>query len=217
MNDDGAPVPDAAAASAPIDLDQIGTRICELRQERRLTLDQLAQATGFTKSYLSKIEHMHKTPPIGTLARIAQALGVELAEFFQGPGGADPVQSVSVVRASERQASTRGGGAFGYDYVSLAHKRRRKHMEPFIFTYPPDIDRGVYFEHDGEEFLFVLEGRIEFEVGGDREGGKGGEWRKWILHPGDSIYFDSRTPHKGRGVDGDARALVVVYAPDTRG
>ncbi len=85
-------------------------------------------------------------------------------------------------------------------------------MESFIFTYPTEADRGVYFEHDGEEFLFVLEGRIEFEVGG----GVSGEWRKWILEPGDSIYFDSRTPHKGRGVDGVARALVVIYAPQAQ-
>ena len=132
---------------------------------------------------------------------------IELAEFFQSAAGAGLVQSVSVVRASERQASTGGGGAFGYDYVSLAHKRRRKHMEPFIFTYPTEADRGVYFEHDGEEFLFVLEGRIEFEVGG----GASGEW----LESGDSIYFDSRTPHKGRGVDGEA-LLVVIYAPPAR-
>ncbi len=108
------------APPAAADLEQIGTRICALRQARRLTLDQLAQATGFTKSYLSKIENTHKTPPIGTLARIAQALGTDLAEFFQSATGTDLVQSVSVVRASERQASTGGGGAFGYDYVSLA-------------------------------------------------------------------------------------------------
>jgi mannose-6-phosphate isomerase-like protein (cupin superfamily) len=95
----------------------------------------------------------------------------------------------------------RGGSAFGYDYIGLALKRINKRMDPFIFTFPPRIDKHVFFEHRGEEFLFVLSGTIEFQVGDER----------FTLRKGDSVYFDASVPHRGRSRGAGAKALVVIH------
>lgn len=179
----------------------IGQRMGELRAQCGFTLDRLAERTGFTKGYLSKIENSKKVPPIGSLARIAQALETDVTVFFQTPVPL-AAESASVVRVAERRPTVRGASAFGYDYVSLAHKKRDKRMEPFIFTFPSDIDKHVFFQHNGEEFIFILSGRVEFHVG----------IQKWTLESGDSLYFDSRVPHRGRSLDEEAIALAVIYS-----
>lgn len=180
----------------------IGQRIGQLREHHGMTLDQLAALTGFTKGYLSKIENSKKVPPIGSLSRIARALKTEITDLLHSPGnGSD--RAFCVVRAGERLPVVRGGTAFGYDYVSLADTRSHKNMEPFLFTFPSEIDKHVFFEHEGEEFIFVLSGKVEWQAGGE----------KVILEPGDAVYFDSRLPHRGRALDGEASALVVAYSP----
>ncbi len=180
----------------------IGNRVAKLRTQLGLTLEQLASQTGFTKGYLSKIENSKKVPPIGSLSRIARALKTEITELLHDPakGGG---RAFTLVRSNERRPVVRGGTAFGYDYVSLADTKSHKKMEPFLFTFPSQIDKYVFFEHDGEEFLFVLSGRVEWQAGSE----------KVILRPGDSIYFDSRLPHRGRALDGEASALVVTCSP----
>ncbi|MDQ3026966.1 MAG: helix-turn-helix domain-containing protein [Pseudomonadota bacterium] len=180
----------------------IGERVAKLRTQSGLTLDQLASQTGFTKSYLSKIENSRKVPPIGTLSRIAHALKTEITELLHDPATGSS-RAFTLVRSNERLPVVRGGTAFGYDYVSLADTKSHKKMEPFLFTFPSQIDKHVFFEHEGEEFLFVLSGRVEWQAGSD----------KVILTPGDSIYFDSRLPHRGRALDGEATALVVTSNP----
>lgn len=186
---------------------QIGMRLKALRQSRKLTLDQLAVQTGFTKSYLSKIETLKKVPPIGSLARICQALGVELATVFQSVGnGQQQDDEVCVVRALERRPAVRGGTTFGYDYEALAHSIPHMHMDPFLFTFPSSIGDEIYFQHEGEEFVFVLSGRVRFVV----------ERREWILSPGDSIFFNSALSHRGEAVGREAKALVVIYSPEPR-
>jgi len=180
----------------------IGERVAKLRTQSGLTLDQLASQTGFTKSYLSKIENSRKVPPIGTLSRIAHALKTEITELLHDPATGSS-RAFTLVRSNERLPVVRGGTAFGYDYVSLADTKSHKKMEPFLFTFPSQIDKHVFFEHEGEEFLFVLSGRVEWQAGSE----------KVILTPGDSIYFDSRLPHRGRALDGEATALVVTYNP----
>ena len=187
----------------------IGERILLLRTRRQITLDRLAQLTGFSKGYLSKIENAKKVPPIGSLSRIAQALEVELAYFFQRYS-ADAFDGVSAVTAGQSEPVVRGGSNFGYDYQVLPHHVPGKHMEPFIFTFPSALDKHVYFEHEGEEFLFVLSGVVEFETGAR------GQWKKWELNPGDDLYFDARVPHKGRRISGEAKALVVVYSAEKK-
>ena len=178
-----------------------------LRKAHAITLERLAERTGFTKSYLSKIENGLKVPPIGSLARISQSLGADIALFFQKgdvfDAGADLDPGVSCVRAGERQSVVRGGTSFGYDYESLAHKKLRKYMEPFVFTFPSHISKEVFFEHEGEEFIFILSGRVEFMVGK----------RKFLLEPGDSLYIDSALPHRGRSLGDEAKALVVIFRP----
>ena len=190
------------APAAPEVEKLIGTRIAEKRAGLGITLERLAAATGFSKGYLSKIENSRKVPPIGSLSRIAAALRTDITELLHTPAAALD-GGLSVVRAGERRPVVRGGTAFGYDYVSLADNRRDKKMEPFLFTFPSQIDKYVFFEHDGEEFMFVLGGRVEWQAGS----------RKLVLEPGDSIYFDARLPHRGRSLEGEATALVVTYSP----
>ena len=118
---------------------QIGLKLRQIRKSRKMTLEDLADQTGFTKSYLSKIENSKKTPPIGSLAKICSALDTEIAELFnEGDEGARPAFSgkrYCVVRAEERHTVVRGGTSFGYDYKSLAHRLPHKRMDPFLFTF----------------------------------------------------------------------------------
>lgn len=197
--------PSASEAPAGAEL-ALGQRLRELRKARRQTLDSLAGETGLTKGYLSKVETGSKIPPIATLTRVARALGTDLATLLQA-GGSTPIMahgSVSLVRAHERRQVVRGGSAFGYDYQALAHRIASKHMEPFIFTFPPQVLKEVTFEHNGEEFIFVLSGTVEFQVGAET----------YQLSAGDCLYFDSSVPHRGRGKRGEAKALVVIYNPN---
>jgi transcriptional regulator with XRE-family HTH domain len=183
----------------------LGTRIAGLRAGVGFTLERLANHTGFTKGYLSKIENSKVIPPIGTLVKIAQVLDTDLANLFAN-GSAEPANdAISIVRSWERETVIRGGSSFGYDYVALAHKRHHKQMEPFVMVFPSQVDKDIRFEHKGEEFMFILSGKVEFEAEiGDRT-------KTWILSPGDSAYFDSEIPHRGRSLKGESRALVVIY------
>jgi len=183
---------------------QLGMRISKLRTARRFTQDQLATQTGFTKGYLSKIENAKVIPPIGTLVKICKVLKIDLTDLLE-PDSDEEDSPVCVVRSWQRESVVKGASSFGYDYTALANKRRDKKMEPFIMVFPSQVDREVRFEHEGEEFLFVLEGEVEFEAVLD------GKSTTWILSPGDSVYFDSRTPHRGRSLSGDSRVLAVIY------
>ena len=183
-------------------ISQISVRLKRFRIERQLSLAELASATGFTKSYLSKIENASKVPPIGTLARISAALDVQLSQFFpESENDEDSDQAkIVVVLATERPSIIRGGTTFGYDYESLEGGFPSRWMNPFVFTFPKEIGEDVYFEHEGQEFIFVLSGRVNFKVS-DQE---------WVLGPGDSIYFDASLRHRGNALGKEAKALVVT-------
>lgn len=200
----------SAPISAATDEEAVCARLRALRTASGLTLEVLAERSGFTKGYLSKVENGRSIPPIASLARIARAMGRDLSYFFVDQESVaepdrDPADAlVSVVHHWERKPIVRGAAGFGYDYVSLAHKRADKCMEPFIFTFPSQVDINTYFEHPGEEFIHIMTGQVEFEIKVD------GRLRRWTLEAGDSIYFESSLPHRGYSVSGDAQALVVV-------
>lgn len=180
---------------------KIAQKIRQIRLQNKLTLEKVAEKTGFTKSYLSMIELGKKSPPIASLSKIAQALDVDMAAFFERK---KPEDHLILVRKGERKVVVRDGTIFGYRYESIAPAKRQKKMEPFIITLPSKSKEGDRFDHEGEELFYVLEGRTNFFYGE----------KKYLLREGDCIYFDSSIPHRGEGVGKKpAEALAVIYSP----
>ena len=177
-------------------------RLRALRRQQALSLEQLAQRTGLTKSYLSKVERGLSEPSISTVLRLAQAYEIGVSQLV----GSDPdaqEETVSVVRAAEREPMVRRGTAAGYDYLSMAGRRKVRMMEPFVVRPPRRFpaDRAV-FPHPGEEFMLVLKGSVEVHVGE----------RQFRLDCGDSVYFDSELPHRLRTVSREIAEVLVVTA-----
>jgi transcriptional regulator with XRE-family HTH domain len=182
---------------------QLGERLKHRRIGAGLTLSELAERAGFGKAYLSRIENGKKVPPIGTLARIADVLGIEAASLLADTPRVPDWRGVSVVRHNQKRPTVMGGSAFGYDYFALTDSTQGRALQPFLFSFPDQVDKFVFFEHEGEEVMFVLTGRVEWQVGAD----------KFVLDPGDTIHFDSRVPHRGHSLSGPATALVVIFSP----
>lgn len=171
-------------------------RVRIIRKARRFTLEQLAERAGISKSVLSKIENGKVSSPISTYSRICSALNVSLADMFSEDNNDDPV----VVLKSDRRLLSRNGSQFGYTYYSLAPNRLGKRMAPFPLIYPHDVKEIPTFHHGGEEFVFVLRGRLEFIYGE----------KTLILSEGDSLYIDGEVLHGARAIDGrDCEALVI--------
>ena len=183
---------------------QIGQKIRYLRKKTNITLDVLAKRTGVTKGYLSKIERGLQSPPIATLSKISRALDVEIADFFQTR---TREARCALVRKDERKPVIREGSAYEYLYEAIAYKNHSKKMTPFVITLPPKAKNHTAFTHQGEEMIFVLEGVMEFWFDDER----------YIVGPGDCIYFDSQVPHLGQCAgEEETKALVVIYSSKDR-
>ncbi len=181
--------------------EEIGKRIKEVRNLRQITLETLAEKTGFTKGYLSKVEKNEKAPPVSTLIKIANALHVSLPEIF---GEKEGTHLVSLVKKNERLQIARDGSIFGYSYESLAHRFSDKNMDPYIITLPKKPKEIPMLRHPGQEMTFVLEGKMHFILG-DRE---------FLLEEGDCLYFDSSVKHWGATIGNkECKCLMVIYSP----
>ena len=180
---------------------EIGRRIKVSRINKKFTLEQLANQTGFTRGYLSRIEKSQKSPPLSTLGIIARVLGITIS-FLVGEEGQQT--SISIVKKGERPLVARQGTALEYSYEAVAHTFPNKKMEPFILTLPLKPKAKTITRHEGQEMLFVLEGTMKFLCGN----------REYILEQGDCIYFDSSLPHFGESVGRkEAKCFMVIYTP----
>jgi len=181
----------------------IGKKIRELRKKAGLVLQDISNQTGLSKPLLSQIEKEVISPPIATLLKISKALNVNIGFFFQDN---DPEEKVVLVRKDESKVIDSryfGREESGYYYEALAYKKPKKYMEPFLVEFKrQNADKLTYFSHEGEEFIYLLEGTLEFRT----------ENQQYVLHPGDSLYFESSIPHAYRALERrNAKALTVVY------
>jgi transcriptional regulator with XRE-family HTH domain len=192
-----------AAASdetiAPSPAARIGLSVRRLRLRQRRTLQDVANACGFTRSLLSKIENGRTVPPVATLSRIAEALGVRISTLLES----DVSASAVVDSAADTLARTPVRTERGYAFLALAESRASKLMQPFIFIARRGEVRRHVLSHAGEEFIHVLKGRMRYRVGAT-------EYR---LGPGDSLYFDSEAEHAIEPLTAEVRYLGVFAEP----
>ena len=194
---------DKQKSNAVADL-KIGGKIKDLREKNFYTLQDLAAKTGIAKSSLSEIETDEIMPPVATLLKLAKALNVGMAHFFRDEV---PAEKISLTHPQERvkikQRPHHREGEVDYIYESLEARMPAKHMEPLLVEFVPmKTAEMVFTSHEGEEFLFLLEGKIEFRTNDRVE----------KLSAGDALYFDSSQNHSFRSLTkSKARALVVVW------
>jgi transcriptional regulator with XRE-family HTH domain len=184
---------------------EIGKRIREFRLKKNFTLQELADKSGYSKGYLSKVEKSVKAPPVATLSVIARELGVSVSVIL---GEETKNDSICFVRQNERTLMAKTGEEFGYAYEALANPYPSKHMEPFVLSYPSDDALKHTFQHDGEEMLFVLQGQMRFRYRNS----------EFILNKGDCLYFDSGVAHTGEPIgDEPLKTLIVLYTGSPKG
>ena len=178
----------------------IGGEIRKIRKEKGYTLKELAQKTGFSTALLSQIENNVVSPPISTLWTIANALEIRLAHFFQQT----PInrEDYFIVRRGKGRFMTREESQMVLTYESLGYGKEDRVIEPFIVHFEGEEEREAQdcMSHTGEEFLYVLSGKVYMEYGD----------QLFVLEPGDSVLFESVVSHRIYGEKGST-ALAVVY------
>ena len=180
----------------------LGKRIKEIRLRKGLTQEGLSARSGLTKSYISLLEAGKKIPAISTLSGIAVALGMTIGDFFESK---DDSSDVAVVRKNERFQVAQKGTPFGYVYEALSLQKKDRIMDPFVVkVLPGDKSKAkrVEFEHAGEEFDFVIEGRIKYIINN----------QEYVLDEGDSIYFDSTLKHRVEAIGKKPAVTLSVHA-----
>lgn len=167
-----------------------------IRTRRQMTLEELANAAGLTRGYLSLVERGLKVPSISALLKIASALEVNLAQLFDAEATAAPKYTVY----KSDPAGTLSDGASML--TPLAPHMSRKLMEPFLLR--PPFKQSTIGRHHGDEMLFILSGQIELILAGE----------KIVLSVGESIYFGAEQEHVLRSIGSElAEVLVVISGP----
>jgi transcriptional regulator with XRE-family HTH domain len=181
----------------------IGQRIRAIRQKKRLTLDDLAVRTGFAKSYLSQIETLKREPPISTLAKIAYVLEVDIFFLLSGEIRQDEDRDFSLIRVSDRRIIPRPFGKFGYVYESISYRKANRLMDGFVVTTGFEFPTEP-MTHEGQELVYVLEGRHEFFYDG----------KIYEVGEGDCYCFNSNKPHYSRSLGDKPGKMLVVFASE---
>jgi transcriptional regulator with XRE-family HTH domain len=172
-------------------LEDVGERILKIRKEKGLALDEISKMTGFDVEFLSKIENKEVQPQLGAMIKLSKALDSAFGRLVSGVGD----KLYSITRKNERRGQRKV-----YTYKSLAPDVQGRHMEAFLVLLEEDPEKEISL-HEGEEFIFVLDGEVVLEIGED----------KFILEPGDSAYYLSTTAHHIAAKKGKATILAVMH------
>jgi DNA-binding transcriptional MerR regulator/quercetin dioxygenase-like cupin family protein len=173
-----------------------GQRFRRLRQKRKLSLVQVARATGVSVGFLSALERGQMRASVATLTRIARYYHTNLLSLFD-----DSKNNSRLVPPDERRVLETTKGV-RMELLAWGNKA----MEPHLFRIKPGSGSGEPYTHEGEEFLHVIRGTFEIWIGNDEH---------YKLKPGDSLYFESSTPHRWRNPGSSESWLLWINTPPT--
>lgn len=183
----------------------IGHEVRTLRKKLGITGADLAAATGISLGMLSKIENGNTSPSLTTLQALAHALGVPVTAFFRR---FEESRSAVFVKAGEGVELERRGTRAGHQYNLLGHIGNNTSgvvVEPYLITLTTNSDVFPTFQHEGLEFLYMLEGEVDYRHGDSL----------YPMKPGDSLYFDADAPHGPEVlVSLPARYLSIICYPE---
>ena len=173
-----------------------GQRFRRLRQRRGLSLAQVARATGVSVGFLSALERGQMSASVGTLRRIARYYRTNILSFFE------PAKDNSrLVRPDERKVLETTKGV-RMELLAWGNTV----MEPHLFRIQPGGGSGESYTHEGEEFLHLLRGEFEIWLN---------QHEHYVLKPGDSLYFESSTPHRWQNPGKTESWLLWINTPPT--
>jgi transcriptional regulator with XRE-family HTH domain len=178
------------------DLVKVGERLRRLRKERGWKLEDLAERTNLSRAYLSRLENGERQPSLTALFHVAQAYGVAFSSLFES----EPDLERGVIVRAAQAPVRRGNGLF---YASLSRGSWAFNLHPIRIVVPAEREEGEVYQHEGEQWLYVVSGSLGLEIGDE----------EFILESGDAAHFsaDNRhrlTAHGGR----DAEIILVACA-----
>ncbi|MCL2244089.1 MAG: XRE family transcriptional regulator [Treponema sp.] len=188
----------------------LGEHIAEIRKTYSISMDDLAERSGVSVELISKIENAGLIPDLAPLIKISRGLGVRLGTLLDDHEQLGPVicragdaSSAGRFKTGLPEGAASSGGHHGMSFFALAADKTGRHMEPFIVTIEADAKQEKS-THEGEEFIFVMEGTLSLEYGMNKE----------TLNTGDSVYYDSIVPHRVFSAnDNPVKILAVIYTP----
>jgi len=188
------------SGSSQANMDEIGVRIKKLREEKGISLDELSSRTGFDAEVLKKIESREILPQLGMIIKLSKSLDAAFGQMICGSGD----KPYAITRLKDQKTISRStskkGGKDVYSYKSLAPEVQGRNMEPLIVQLQETSEKEISI-HDGEEFIYVLNGTVLLELGDDH----------YELEPGDSAYYLSNIPHWIASKSGSATILATIY------
>jgi transcriptional regulator with XRE-family HTH domain len=180
-----------------------GNKVKSVRESKFISMETVAERTGLTVNQVEMIEN-GESLSLSPLIKIARALGVRLGTFLDDLESECPV----VCRTEDYDKGVRFNSSKNstkhLDYYSLARAKSGRYMEPFIIEINnAKGDDFTFSSHEGEEFIYCLDGIVEIMYG----------QKSYTLNQGDSIYYDSIVEHGIQAINGKAKILAIVYAP----
>ncbi len=179
-----------------VQLTSFGSRLKELRESRSWSLQELANRSALSKTFLSRLERGDRQASIAAVLTLAHVFGVSLGSMFEGDVVVEPCLIVRAKEAVSRSAN-------GLTYSPLSSAERFFNLQPLHVIVPPTRRGNTHFQHPGEEWVYVLSGRLTLSLAG----------KTYDLEPGDAAHFDSEQPHRLIARDGREAEVLVVATP----
>ena len=175
-------------------IEPVGKKIKRARVAKKVSYGQLANETGFSIEYLKRIETGKEIPPVGALLQVSRALELDSGYLLREPESSLKQRVKAFTKRTEN-----------YAYSTLTPGAENKHLKAFKVTVEPFQDHtGVGYQHEGEEFVYILSGSMEIIVGDHVN----------RLKTGDSLHFNSGIRHMMRNIGKEkSEMIVVVYGP----
>ncbi|MDD7416207.1 MAG: cupin domain-containing protein [Treponemataceae bacterium] len=185
---------------------KIGAKVKLVRENRKLSIEDVSERTNLSVEQIESIESGKLVPNLTPLIKLARVLGVRLGTFMDDDENLGPVVTKAADKKEVTRFSDRGNAVSSdLDFYTLAQNKAGRHMDPFIIDIFPSSEEEVKLStHEGEEFIYVLEGEVEIKYGKDT----------YHLSKGDSIYYESIVAHHVHSFGNEnAKILAVVYTP----